>query len=400
MADRSVLAIDGGEPVRPELLPYARQSVDERDIAAVTDVLRSSWLTTGPLVDEFERVFAERVGTEHAVAVSNGTAALHAAAFAAGIGPGDEVVVPALTFVATANCVLYLGGTPVFADVEPDTLLVDPEHVLEAVTPRTKAVIAVDYAGQPCDYDKLRAITDSHDLLLIADACHALGGALDDRTVGSLADLSAFSFHPVKHIATGEGGMVTTDDDGLARRARTFRNHGITSDHRQRAERGSWAYNMVDLGFNYRLTDLQCSLGLTQLEKLEPWVKRRRAIAEAYRTAIADIPGVSALATRPGADHAYHLFVIRLTDDELARRREWVYRALRAEGIGVNVHYMPVHLHPYYRKHLATGPGLCPVAESAYEAILSLPMFPAMTDDDIIDVVVALDKVTRSAPGR
>jgi perosamine synthetase len=351
-------------------------------------------------VDRFEEAFAATVTADHAVAVSNGTAALHAAVFSAGIGPGDEVVVPALTFVATANSVLYMGGKPVFADVDPGTLLIEPDRVAEVVSPRTKAVIAVDYTGQPCDYDRLRGVTDEHGLTLIADACHALGGSFKGRAVGSLADLSTFSFHPVKHIATGEGGMITTDDSSLARRLKVFRNHGITSDHRQRAERGSWAYEMVDLGFNYRLTDLQCALGLSQLERLTGWVERRRAIAAAYREGLANVPGVAPLTTRPEIDHAYHLFVVFLTDQRLARQRELVFRALRAEGVGVNVHYLPVHLHPYYRRTLGTGPGLCPVAEAASQAILSLPMFPAMTDDDLADVVRAVDKVARSVLAR
>jgi perosamine synthetase len=387
------LAIEGGTPVRAELLPYGRQTIDADDIAAVTEVLRSDWLTTGPAVDEFEAAFAEAVGAQHAVAVSSGTAALHAAAFALGIGPGDEVVVPAITFAATANCVVYQGGTPVFADISPDTLLIDPSSVELLVGERTRALIAVDYAGQPCDYEALRSITDHHGLELAADACHAPGGSDRGNPVGTLADLNTFSFHPVKHIATGEGGMITTRRLDLAEKMRVFRNHGITTDHRQRAERGGHFYEMVALGYNYRLTDIQCALGLSQLRHLEAWTARRREIAARYTDAFAGIEGVDPLAVRPEADHAYHLFVIRLTDERLAARRDEIFAALRAEGIGVNVHYIPVHLHPFYRERFGTGPGLCPNAEDAYGKILSLPMFPAMNERDIDDVITAVEKV-------
>ena len=255
MSDR--LAIDGGTPIRRTRLPYGRQWLDEDDIAAVGEVLHSDWLTTGPKVGDFEQAFAGFVGAKEAVTVCNGTAALHAAMYAVGIGPGDEVIVPPMTFAATANCVVFQGGTPIFADVNSDTLLLDPAQVESRITPRTKAVIAVDYTGQPCDYDALRTIADRHGLTLVADACHALGASYKGRPVGSLADLSTFSFHPVKHITTGEGGMITTGDPELARRMRVFRNHGITTDHRQREKQGSWFYEMVDLGYNYRLTDVQ-----------------------------------------------------------------------------------------------------------------------------------------------
>jgi len=387
------LAIHGGTPVRQTLLPYGRQWLDDDDIAAVVEVLRSDWLTTGPKVAEFEQTFADFVGAKEAVAVSSGTAALHAAMYALGIGPGDEVIVPAMTFAATANCVVFQGGTPVFADVDPDTLLVDPAQVEAKITPRTKAIIAVDYTGQACDYDALQAIAHRHGLILVADACHALGGSYKGRPVGSLADLSIFSFHPVKHITTGEGGVITTDNPDLAQRIRVFRNHGVTTDHRQREQQGSWFYEMVDLGYNYRLTDFQCALGISQLGKLPGWVARRQTIAHRYDVSFAGVPTVEPLGVRADVSHAYHLYVIQLDTMRLGATRAEVFAALRAEGIGVNVHYIPVHLHPFYREHFGTGPGLCPVAEVAYEQLLSLPIFPGMSDRDVTDVIAAMFKV-------
>lgn len=392
------LAMHGGAPVRAELLPYGRQWVDDADVEAVVRTLRSAWLTTGPAVEELERAFAGAVGAHDAVAVSSGTAALHAAMFALGVGPGDEVIVPPMTFAATANAVLYQGGTPVFADVDPDTLLMDPAQVERHVGERTKVIVGVDYAGQPCDWDALRAIAEPRGIALVADACHALGAADRGRPVGTLADLSAFSFHPVKQITTGEGGMVTTGSEELAARLRTFRNHGIATDHRQREAQGSWFYEMTELGYNYRLTDIQCALGASQLHKLRAWVARRREIARRYDAALAGTP-VQPLAPRDGVEHAYHLYVVRVDAARAGADRATFFQALRAEGIGVNVHYVPVHLHPYYRERLRTGPGMCPVAESAYERILSLPIFPRMSDGDVDDVVRAVRKVCAAFGG-
>ncbi len=387
------LAIDGGRPVRSQILPYGHQTIDEDDIRAVVNTLRSDWLTTGPVVAEFERAFAFFVQAREAVAVSNGTAALHAAMHALGVGPGDEVIVPALTFVASANCVVFQGATPVFADVDSATLLIDAADVEAKITPKTKAIIAVDYAGHPCDYEALRAVAARHGLRIVADACHSLGGRSKGRAVGSLADLNVFSLHPVKPITTGEGGMITTDSFEFASSLRRFRNHGIASDHFQREKLGTWFYEMVEIGHNYRLTDFQCALGLSQLRRLSEWSARRRTIAKRYDEAFADLPRVQPLKVRPEIEHAYHLYVIRLDLPFLSKNREAVFAALRAEGIGVNVHYLPVHLHPYYRRRFGTGPGLCPRAEAAYEEILSLPIFPGMRDGDVQDVIAALWKV-------
>lgn len=369
------------------MIPYGRQSIDEDDIKAVIEVLRSDWLTTGPKVSEFEEAFAQFVDAKYAVAVSSGTAALHAAMYALGIGSGDEVIVPPMTFAATANCVVFQGGTPVFADVDSDTLLLDPAQVEAGITQRTNAVIAVDYAGHPCDYDSLRKIANQHSLILVADGCHALGAECRGKKVGSLADLTVFSFHPVKHITTGEGGMITTDDLELARSMRVFRNHGITTDYHQREKQGSWFYEMVDLGYNYRITDIQCALGLSQLQKLPAFLERRREIARCYDEAFSRIPEITPLAVRKDTLHAYHLYVVRADFEALGIDRITFFQSLRQKGIGVNVHYIPVHLHPFYNEKFDTKPGLCPIAESAYYQIISLPIFPAMTDADVEKVI-------------
>ncbi len=379
-------------PHPSSFLPYGRQSLDEDDIAAVVDVLRSNWLTTGPRVAEFERAFAAFTGTRDAVAVSNGTAALHAAVYAAGVGPGDEVIVTPMSFAASANCAVFPGAVPVFADVRDEDLLINPDEVERKITKKTKAIITVDYAGLPCDYDRLKGIAAKHGLALIADACHAVGGSYRGRPVGSLADLSTFSFHPVKNMTTGEGGAVTTDNAEYARRLRLFRSHGVTVDFKERMESNSWFYEMVDLGWNYRITDFQCALGLSQLKKLPGWITRRNDIAARYDAAFGPLaPAVrplhpSSLILHPSRLHGRHLYVIRVP----ASRRAAIFAALRKKGIGGNVHSIPIPLHPCYRRRFGTGPGLCPVAEKAYEEIISLPMFPAMTDDDVSRVIACV----------
>ena len=388
------LAVDGGTPVREMMLPYGRQWVDEADVLAVVEVLRSDWLTTGPKVREFEGRVAEYVGAREAVAVNSGTAALHVAAFAAGIEPGDEVITTPLTFAASANCVLYLGGRPVFADVCPDTLNTDPQDVARKITSKTKAIIAVDFTGQPCDYEAIRALAEEYGLMVIEDAAHALGAEYHGQSVGTLNELTTFSFHPVKHITTGEGGMVVTDDPGLAVKMRTFRTHGITADFRQRAEVGSWVYEMVALGYNYRLPDINCALGLAQMSKLDEWLARRREIAARYTEAFAQMLEVDVPRVLPGTNPAWHLYVIELNLEWLQVGRKEIFAALRAENIGVNVHYIPVYWHPYYQQ-LGYEKGLCPVTEAAYERLISLPMFPAMTDEDVESVIEAVFKVCK-----
>lgn len=387
------LAIDGGSPVRETLLPYGRQSVDEDDIAAVVEALRSAWLTTGPKVEEFEEAFAARVGAAHAVSFSSGTAALHGAAFAAGLEAGDEAITSPLTFAATANCVLYQGATPVFADVCGDTLNLDPERVLARLGAKTRAILPVDYAGHPADLARVIEIARERGLVVIEDACHGLGAKYRNRSVGSIADMTVFSFHPVKHVTTGEGGMVTTNNAAYAETLRRFRNHGISSDARQRQSAGQWHYEMVLLGFNYRLPDIACALGLSQLKKLDSNLARRREIAAHYTAAFREMPGVISPSVRGDVNPAWHLYPIRIDRAKLMADRAQVFRALRAENIGVNVHYIPVHLHPYYHERFGYQGGEFPVAEDAYQRLISLPMFHSMNDQDVEEVVTAVGRI-------
>src|ERR1700756_1482150 len=337
---QELLAIDGGIPVRKARLPYGRQSIDEDDIHAVVEVLRSAWLTGGPKVDEFEQAFASRVGAKYAVSFSSGTAALHGAVFAAGLKSGDEAVTSPLTFVATANCVLYQGAKPVFADVSCETLNINPEVVAAKLTPKTRAILAVAYAGHPADLDALLGLADKNGLTVIEDACHALGAEYRGRRTGSISHMSVFSFHPVKHIAMGEGGMVTTDRADFGESLRRFRNHGLSTDARERNASGAWQYEMVLLGFNYRLTDVACALGLSQLKRLDANLTRRREIAARYSAAFREMPAVLAPSVGPDVKPAWHLYPLRLDLARFQVHRTDIFRALRAENIGVNVHYI------------------------------------------------------------
>ena len=386
------LAIDGGEPVRREFLPYAHQSIDDDDVAAVVAALRSDWLTTGPRVPAFERDLCRFTGARHAVAFSSGTAALHGAAAAAGLGSGDEAITTPMTFVATANAVLYVGAEPRFADVDRGTLLIRPEAVAAAITSRTRAILPVDYAGHPADYHALRSIADDAPggrLTIIADASHSLGATWRGRAVGTLADMTVLSLHPAKILTTGEGGAVLTDRDDLADRLRRFRNHGIESEL---AARRDWTYEMVELGYNYRLTDIGAALGSSQMTRLELFLATRRELAAHYLRRLAGHELLDPPVVASGADPAWHFAYIQLRLDRLRVGRADVYRALRAENIGVNVHYIPVHRHPYYRER---SPEISmPVAEGVYERLLTVPLFASMTTADVDDVVAALDKVT------
>lgn len=393
-------------------IPYGRQSVDDADIEAVVKVLKSDYLTTGPAVAAFEKKVADYVGAKYAVAVSNGTAALHVACLAAGIGEGDEVITTPITFAASANCVLYCGGTPVFADIDPDTYNISPEELEKKITSRTKAIIPVHYTGQPCDMDAILEIARKHDLLVIEDGAHALGAFYKGKKIGSIADMTCFSFHPVKPVTTGEGGMIVTDNEELYRKLVLYRSHGITRDKdmmQQYEEQlhqssdpalqeaadmlrgdvidpGGWYYQQLELGYNYRITDISCALGASQMDKLDRFLERRRQIAKKYDEAFADIPQIKTPWQQEGCQSGWHLYMIQTME----RSRREVFDGLRQAGIGVNVHYIPVYRHPYYQRNGYAGVH-CLNAEAFYERAISLPIFPGLTgqqQDYVIEHVI------------
>lgn len=393
-------------------IPYGRQSIDDADIEAVVKVLKSDYLTTGPAVEAFEKKVADYVGAKYAVAVSNGTAALHVACLAAGIGEGDEVITTPITFAASANCVLYCGGTPVFADIDPDTYNISPEELEKKITSRTKAIIPVHYTGQPCDMDAILEIAHKHDLLVVEDGAHALGAVYKGKKIGSIADMTCFSFHPVKPVTTGEGGMIVTDNEELYRRLVLYRSHGITRDKdmmQQYEEQlqqssdpalqeaadmlrgdvidpGGWYYQQLELGYNYRITDISCALGASQMDKLDRFLERRRQIAKKYDEAFADIPQIKTPWQQEGCQSGWHLYMIQTME----RSRREVFDGLRQAGIGVNVHYIPVYRHPYYQRNGYAGVH-CLNAEAFYERAISLPIFPGLTgqqQDYVIEHVI------------
>ena len=393
-------------------IPYGRQSIDDADIEAVVKVLKSDYLTTGPAVAAFEKKVADYVGAKYAVAVSNGTAALHVACLAAGIGEGDEVITTPITFAASANCVLYCGGTPVFADIDPDTYNISPEELEKKITSRTKAIIPVHYTGQPCDMDAILEIAHKHNLLVVEDGAHALGASYKGKKIGSIADMTCFSFHPVKPVTTGEGGMIVTDNEELYRRLVLYRSHGITRDKdmmQQYEEQlqqssdpalqeaadmlrgdvmdpGGWYYQQLELGYNYRITDISCALGASQMDKLDRFLERRRQIAKKYDEAFADIPQIKTPWQQEGCQSGWHLYMIQTME----RSRREVFEGLRQAGIGVNVHYIPVYRHPYYQRNGYAGVH-CLNAEAFYERAISLPIFPGLTgqqQDYVIEHVI------------
>lgn len=377
------------------MLPYGRQSIDEDDIDAVVEALRSDFLTTGSRIAEFEAALAQATGARFVAAVSSGTAALHAAYRAVGIEPGDEVVMPALTFAATANAAMYLGAKPVFGDIDRATGTLDPESAERAITTRTRAIVAVDYAGHPADYDALRDISTRHGLALVDDAAHSLGATDRGRRVGELADVATLSFHPVKHITTGEGGAVITHDPAIHQSVVEFRSHGMVRDqHRLRRHDGPWYHEMHGLGFNYRLTDFQSALGMSQLRKLPRFLERRREIASWYDRDLADQDAFQIPGRRDDVQSAWHLYVLRLATgpSNTAHLRRRAFDALRERGLGVQVHYLPVYLHPFYQD-LGYAPGLCPVAEDFYSRAISIPIYPAMTDAEVDRVAHAVRDV-------
>ncbi len=368
------------------MIPYSKQTIEKADREALLDVLKSDWLTTGPKVEQFETKLAEKVRVDHVIAVNSGTAALHSMLKCSGIREGDEVIVPALSFVATANAILYCGAKPVFADIDPETFLICPESVKSLVSRKTRAILAVDFGGQPCDYEQLRGIASNKDCYLFSDSSHSLGATWKTQAVAELCDATIFSFHPVKPITTGEGGAVATDHPLLMQRIKRFRNHGVTVDHSERREKGTWHYDVRDLGYNYRISDLQCALGIAQLDRLDQWHKRRNQIAAIYSNSLARCPNIQIQAKSPLCSHAYHLFTVCL---DSAEERERAFNKLREDGVGVNVHYRPIYQHSLYRE-LGYADGLCPNTESVASRILSLPIYPTMSEEDIQHVISSL----------
>lgn len=392
------LAIDGGEPIRKNRICYGRQWIEEQDIAAVEEVLRSDFLTCGPQVVKAERSLEEYTTAKHAMVVSNGTAALHCACLAAGIGPGDEVITTPLTFAASANCALYCGANPVFADVEQDTYNISPASIEAHITEKTKAVVAVDFTGQAVKIKEIREICDKHGLIFIEDAAHAIGTKYDGKPVGSLADMTCFSFHPVKTITSGEGGAIMTNDDQLYHKLVLAHTHGIEHDEEFMEEaphEGPWYYEQVSLGYNYRMTDFQAALLLSQLKKLEKFRTRRKEIVNRYNEAFEEMPEIIVQREIPESDTCRHLYIIRLDLDKLACSRRQFFDAMAAEGVQPQIHYVPVYWFPYYR-HLGYNKGLCSNVEEIYKGIMSIPLYPKMSDQDVDDVIHAVKKVVEN----
>jgi UDP-4-amino-4,6-dideoxy-N-acetyl-beta-L-altrosamine transaminase len=375
-------------------IPYGQQWIDEDDIESVVSVLKSDWLTTGPKVAEFEKEFASYVNSKYAVAVSSGTAALHAAAYAAGISNGDEVITTAMTFAATANCVLYQNGKPVFADIDKKTYNIDHVEIEKNITNKTKAIIPVDYTGQPCDLDKINEIAEKYDLVVIEDASHAVGSTYKEKKVGSISDLSVFSFHPVKHITTGEGGMITTDSKEMYEKLLLFRNHGITKNQHDfvSSNDGGWFYEQQLLGYNYRISDFQCALGISQLKKIDAFIKRRKEIVKKYNESFEEFDKIITPFQLKYIESSWHLYVVQLNLEKLKVSRKKIFNELFKNNIGIQVHYIPVYYHPHYQR-LGYKKGLCPNAEWLYERIITLPLYPKMTDDDVNIVIKAVKKV-------
>lgn len=388
------LAINGGKKASDTYIPYGKQWIDDDDIEEVIKVLKSDYLTTGPKVLEFEKKVADYVGVKYAVAFSNGTAALHGACFAAGIKEGDEVITSPLTFAASANCVLYMGGTPVFADINIKNYNIDIEDIKKRITNKTKAIIPVDFTGQSVDMDELMKIANENNLIVIEDAAHALGSEYKGKKIGQKAHMTEFSFHPVKHITTGEGGIITTNHKELYDKLILFRTHGITRDKNllNNKEKPSYYYEQIDLGYNYRMTDIQCALGISQMDKLDKFIQKRRDIVKFYNESFADIKEIITPFEEEYSKSAYHLYIIKLELDKLNADRDEIFIALQAENIGVNVHYIPVYKHPYYR-NLGYDESDYQNTQNVYNSIITLPLYPRMDDKEINNVVNAVKKV-------
>lgn len=387
-------AIEGGTPVRETKIFYGHQYIDDDDIHAVVDVLKSDYLTCGPKITELEQKLCKVTGAKHAVVCSNGTAALHIAALAAGVGEGDEVITTPITFAASANCALYCGARPVFADINPETYNIDPEKVKAAITPRTKAVVAVSYTGQSVELEPLKKTCEENNLTLIEDGAHVIGTKYKGQPNGSVADMTTFSFHPVKTVTGGEGGAVLTNDESLYKKLLLYRSHGITRDAEQMEHEpdGPWYYEQIALGYNYRMTDMQAALIISQLDKLEMFSKRRKEIVARYNEAFSKLPGIFVQKEIPESDTTRHLYMLRIVPEKLKINRKQFFDALAAENVCCNVHYIPTYYFPYYEK-LGYHKGLCPNAEKLYDEIISLPLYYAMSDEDVESVIEAVTKI-------
>ena len=388
------LAIHGGKPVREKPIYYGHQYIDDADINAVVEVLRSDYLTCGPKIDELEQKLCQVTGAKYAVAIANGTAALHIACLAAGIKEGDEVITTPITFAASANCALYCGAKPVFADINPSTYNIDPDDIERRITDRTKAVVAVDFTGQAVEIDRIKALCEKHDLIFIEDGAHSIGTKYNGKAVGSLADMTTFSFHPVKTITGGEGGAIMTNDKALYDKLVLYRTHGITRDTRlmEHTKDEPWYYEQIDLGYNYRMTDMQAALIVSQLDKLDEFVCRRKEIVNMYNRAFNEMPEIIVQREIKESDTARHLYLVQLDIERLNAGRLEIFEALRAENVCCNVHYIPVYYFPYYEK-MGYKKGICPNAEKLYERMFSIPLYYGMTDDDVQSVIDAIRKI-------
>lgn len=388
------LAVYGGSPIRKNYLSYGKQKIDEDDIEEIIKVLKSDYLTTGPVVYKFEEKISKYVNSKYAVSFSSGTAALHAACYAAGIRSGDEVITSPITFAASANCILYCNAIPVFADINSETYNIDPGDIEKKITRNTKAIIPVDFTGQSVDLDAIKEIARKNKLIVIEDAAHAIGTKYKGKCIGSISDMTVFSFHPVKTITTGEGGMVTTNNEEFYKKLILFRTHGIIKekDLLISQDEGPWYYEQIDLGYNYRITDIQCGLGISQLNKINDFIKIRKELVKIYNEELSKIDGIIIQKEELFSDTSRHLYIIKLELEKFKVGRKEIFEALLAENIGVNVHYLPVYLHPYY-KNLGYNKGLCPRAEELYKAMITLPLHISMTKEDISDVTNALKKV-------
>ncbi|MDO9575678.1 MAG: DegT/DnrJ/EryC1/StrS family aminotransferase [bacterium] len=387
----SIPAIAGGNPVRDTLLPFAPPLIEKEEIEEVVDTLKSGWITTGPKTQRFEKMFCEYVDSEYAIALSSCTAGLHLSLLAIGVSKGDEVITTPYTFAATSNVIIHSSAIPVFVDIDEETLNIDPDKIEEKITERTKAIMPVHIGGRPCDMDKIMEIARRHNLYVIEDAAHAVGTIYKEMKIGSIGDLTSFSFHAVKNMTTAEGGMITTDNEEWARFIRVNSLHGMNKDAWQR--KGSWFYEIVSAGYKYNMTDIQASIGIHQLEKIERFIELRKKYATIYTEKLRDIEEIETLSPYEYGRNTYHLYVIKIKPDRLRITRDKFIRALREENISTNVHYIPIHLHPYYRERFGYKKGDYPSAERVYERAISLPIYPAMKEEDVLDVINAIEKI-------